>query len=307
MVSAEAWRRRGVVATMMAPTTVGVLAFTLVPVVFVAVWSFTSYDLVSSPKFVGLQNYRFAANGDPFIGQAVHNTIWMLAVGLPIQLVVALALALVLAKPGRARAATRTVVFLPSVLPPVAATLVFGWIMQPGRGLVDRMLGGLHLPQPLWFSDPRWAKPGLLLLGLWGIGPTMILFVAGLVRIPRAQYEMALLEGAGAWRRFRTITLPSLLPVLLFTVVLGVVGTLQYFTQAFVASGNLTGTKEGGLDGAPLGSTRFYSNLMYRNAFLLFHFGYAAMLAAALFVVAIVAMALLLLIAKRFEPSPSGP
>jgi multiple sugar transport system permease protein len=294
-----AWRRRGVVATMLAPSAVGVVAFTLLPIVFVGWWSLTSYDLLSHPRFVGLDNYRYMAH-DPFLGQAIHNTIWILVVGVPIQLAVSIGLALLVVRHDRASAATRSVIFLPSVLPPVAATLALGWLLQPGTGVVDRLLGALHLPEPLWFADPQWAKPGLVLLGLWGVGPVVILMVAGMVRIPRSLYEAAVLEGAGPWRRFRSVTLPMLAPVILFSLVIGIVGALQYFTQAYVAAQNFGGTGEGGLTGAPEGSMRFYSPWLYRQAFEFYRAGYASALAIVLFAASLVVMGLLLLVARRY-------
>jgi multiple sugar transport system permease protein len=299
MAVAERWRRRGALATMVGPSALGIVAFTLVPIVAVATWSFARYDLLSPPKYIGLDNYRFATK-DPFLGQAIRNTLWIVVVGVPVQLIVSIALALVLARRGRAHTATRAAVFLPSVLPPVAATLAFGWLLDPGHGPVNRLLGALHLPEPLWFHDPVWAKPGLVLLGLWGVGPVMILFVGGLVRVPTQLYEAAMLEGAGPIRRFRSITLPALAPVVLFAVVIGVVGALQYFTQAYVAAQNLAASGEGGLSGAPEGSTRFYSTWLYRQAFGFFHAGYASMLALGLFVVSLVAMAALLVLVRRY-------
>lgn len=299
MRSAEGWRRRGAIATMAGPSALGIVAFTLVPVVTVAVWSFTRYDLLSPPEYIGFDNYRFAAD-DPFLGSAVRNTVWMVVVGVPLQILVAIGLALLLARRGRVHTSVRAVVFLPSVLPPVAATLAFGWLLDPGRGPVNRLLGALHLPEPLWFHDPVWAKPGLVLLGLWGVGPVMILFVAGLVRIPDQLYESAALEGAGAVRRFRAITAPALGPVILFAVVVGLVGALQYFTEAYVTAQNLAATNEGGLSGAPEGSTRFYSTWFYRQAFGFFHAGYASMLALLLFLASVVAMGALLAVVRRF-------
>jgi multiple sugar transport system permease protein len=299
LLTAQA-RRRGGVAAMMAPSALGLIALTLVPVGVVAYWSLTRYDLVTPPHYDGLNNYRFAANDDPFIGQAIRNTLWILAVGLPLQLLVATTLALLLMRRDRVTTAARTAMFLPSVLPPVAATLVFGWLLDPGRGPVNRLLGALHLPQPLWFHDPTWAKPGLVLLGLWGVGPVVILLIGGLVRIPETLYESARLEGASRLQLFRRITLPMLSPVLLFTVVIGIVGALQYFTEAFVAAANSAGTGESGLSGAPEGSTRFYSTWLFRQAFADFHVGYASMLAFGMFAVALAAMALLLVAARRY-------
>jgi multiple sugar transport system permease protein len=306
MADRAPWQRRWYVATMVGPSALGLMAFTLAPLCLIAVWSFTHFDLLSSPRFIGLDNYRFAMQTDPFVRQAIENTLWLLAVGVPIQLLTALGLALILARPGRATAVARTAVLLPSVVPPVAATLAFSWLLQPNRGPVNRLLGALHLPRPLWFYDPGWAKPGLVLLGMWGIGPVMIMYVAGLVRIPTRLYEAAALEGAGRWQRFRRITVPMLAPVLLFTLVLGIVGALQYFTQAFVAAANAAGANAFPLDGPPQGSTRFYSTWFFRQAFELGHYGYASMLAFVLFVAALVAMAALLRLSRGFTGVDPG-
>jgi multiple sugar transport system permease protein len=285
---------------MVAPAAAGLVAFTILPLVVVAAWSFTHYDLATPPRFVGADNYRFAAH-DPFLGQAVRNTVWILVVGLPLQLVLAMALALLLARRSKTTAVARAAVVLPSLLPPVAAALFFGMLLDPGHGLVNRVLGDLQLPEPLWFHDPAWAKPGLVLLGLWGIGPVVVLYIAGLVRVPTVLYESAMLEGAGPWRRFRSVTLPMLAPVILFTAVIGLVGALQYFTEAYVASANLASTNESGLAGAPEGSTRFYTTWLYHEAFDLFHIGYASMLAILLAAVAALTILTMVVVSRRFD------
>ena len=130
----------------------------------------------------------------------------------------------------------RTVFYLPALVPPVAATLGFVYLLNPATGPVNTILARLGIEGPLWFNDPAWSKPSLVMLGLWGIGNTMIIFLAAVLDVPRHLYESAELDGAGAWRRLRYVTLPTISPVLLFAVVLGVIQGLQYFTQAFVAA-----------------------------------------------------------------------
>lgn len=291
-------RRRAVVAVMLGPAAVGLVVFTLAPLAFVAAWSLTNYDLVSPPTYTGLDNYRFALDGDPFLGQAVRNTGWMLAIGVPLQLCVALGLSVLLIRRDRLTAVARTAVFLPSVLPPVAATLAFGWLLEPVHGPVNQLIGALGLPAPLWFHDPQWAKPGLLLLGLWGVGPAVIVFIGGMVRIPVCLYESARLEGAGSWQRLRYVTLPMLRPVILFTTVIGLVGALQYFTQAYVAAASTTPGLNA-FNGAPEGSTRFYATWLFRQAFQSFHVGYASMLAWVLFLAAGTGLAVFGVAARR--------
>jgi len=290
---------------MLGPAVIGLVAFTLVPLGFVVAWSLTRYDLVSPPAYAGLANYRFALDGDPFIGQAVRNTAWILVVGVPLQLFVALGLSILLCRRDRPTAWARTAVFLPSVLPPVAATLAFGWLLEPVHGPVNQLIGALGLPAPLWFHDPQWAKPGLVLLGLWGVGPAVIVYIAGMVRIPVRLYESARLEGAGPWQRLRYVTLPMLKPVIMFTTVVGVVGALQYFTQAYVAAAS-TAPGLNAFNGSPEGSTRFYATWLFGQAFQSFHIGYASMMAWMLLVAAGTVLAVFALMARRSASAGPG-
>jgi len=147
---------------------------------------------------------------------------------------------------------------------------------------MDQVLGFLHAPQPVWFRDPRWAKPGLVLRGLWGIGNTMIIFLASLLDVPRQLYEAADIEGANAWQRLRHITLPMISPVIFFALVTGVIYGFQYFTEAYIASGG-----QGSL-GNPQGSLLFYPTWLYEQAFSSFHMGYASAMAWILFLITMV-------------------
>jgi len=293
-------RRRLQVLAFLSPWLIGFLAFDAYPMLASLGWSFTRYDFITPPRWAGLENYRFLAAHDPLVRQAIRNTLWMLGVGLPLQLFVALGLALLLVHPSRTGSLYRAAIYMPSIVPPVAATLAFAWLLDPTRGPVNGLLGAADLPEPLWFYDPLYAKPGLALLGLWGVGPTVILYLAGLVRIPRHLHEAALVEGAGPWQRFRRVTLPMLSPVLVFTVIVGIVGSLQYFTQAYIASDLVSAGRGQGLNGGPQGSTRFYSTWLYREAFTGFHMGYASALAWMLTAVGLVATVIVLRGARRW-------
>jgi multiple sugar transport system permease protein len=188
----------------------------------------------------------------------------------------------------RARAGTgffRTVFYLPALVPPVAATLGFVYIFNPGTGPVNTILGHLGITGPLWFNDPAWAKPSLVLLSMWGIGTFMIVFLAAILDVPKHLYESAELDGAGPFQRLRWVTLPTISPVILFSVVLGVIYGLQYFTQAFVAASIAGGnaSQAGSVSslelGYPEGSTLFYPILLYYHGFKYFNMGYASALA----------------------------
>jgi multiple sugar transport system permease protein len=174
----------------------------------------------------------------------------------------------------------------------VAATLGFVYLLNPATGPVNTVLGRIGIEGPLWFNDPAWSKPSLVLLGLWGVGNTMVIFLAAILDVPKHLYESAELDGAGPLKRFVWVTLPSISPVILFAVVLGVIQGLQYFTQAYVAYTVAAGqaSQAGGTStlelGYPEGSTLFYPILLYYHGFRFFNMGYASAMAMLLLAVA---------------------
>ncbi len=178
--------------------------------------------------------------------------------------------------------------YLPYLAPPVAATMAFAFLLNPGTGPVNVILGKLGLPQPGWFNDPAWSKPALTLLALWGIGDLMVIFMAALLDVPVHQYEAAELDGAGAWQRFRYITLPNISPIVIFAVVTGVIQTMQYYTQPLVAgkvaSGVIGGSGQQFEPGYPDKSTLTLPQLVYNLGFQRFDTGSACVIALVLFV-----------------------
>jgi multiple sugar transport system permease protein len=269
----------GMVLLLMSPWIIGFTVFYLYPMVATLYFSFTHYDLLSQPTWVGLDNYRYMFTQDPFFWQAVRNTLWIVVIGVPVQIAFALGIAWVLTRPKRGVGVYRTIFFLPYMVPLVAASLGFVFLLNPS-GPVNRILGLLHLPQPLWFQDPRFSKPALVLLSLWAVGDLMIIFLAGLLDVPAHLYEAADIEGASGWQKFRHITLPTISPVMFFAVLIGVIGGLQYFTQGYIAS---AATSTGNQLGDPQGSLLFYTIWLYQQGFSSFHMGYAAALAWVLF------------------------
>jgi multiple sugar transport system permease protein len=196
----------------------------------------------------------------------------------------------------------RTVFYLPTLAPPVAATLGFVFLLNPATGPVNTILGDVGIDGPLWFNSPSWSKPALVLLALWGIGNTMIIFLAALLDVPRHLYESAELDGANALKRFRWVTLPSISPVILFAVVIGVIEALQYFTQAYVAAQIARGGQAGdslSVLGYPEQSTLFFPVLLYQQGFRFFNMGYAAAMAVLLLVVSLAVTAVILRRAGR--------
>ena len=257
-----------------APWLMGLLVFTLYPIGASFYYSFTQYDVVSAPVWVGVQNYAQILTGDTAFWRAVGNTLWYGGVSIPLGLTVAVGVALLLNMKVRGLPFFRTVFFLPSIVPDVASSLLWAWILNPQFGLANAVLRALRIPTLGWLSDPTWAKPSLVLIGLWGFGGSMVIFLAALQDIPEQLYEAAELDGANAWRKTWHVTLPMLTPTIFFNLVLGVIGAFQYFTTAFVLARGGEG---------PAGSLLFYALLIYRNAFSYFKMGYASALSWLLF------------------------
>ena len=298
-------RRELTALTFLAPALLGIVVFFGYPLVSAVYFSFTKFDLLSTPEWVGLDNYKRMAE-DPFLLQSVRNTLWMVVVFVPVRIVSAIGLSVLLARLRSGAGVFRTVFYLPALVPPVAATIAFVYLLKPGTGPVNTALEHLGIDGPLWFNSPAWAKPSLVLLGLWGIGDIMVIFLAAVLGVPASLYEAAELDGAGAWHRFRYVTLPSIRPVILFAAVTGVIYTLQYFDQAAVAGAVASGsaTTGGGISSAfgyPEGSTFTYPLWLYTAGFRYSALGYANAMAVALFVVAFAVTVFLLRRSKAFS------
>ena len=290
----------------MSPWLVGFTVFFGYPLVMSAYLSFNHYDLLSPPRWVGLANYRYLFTVDPQVWTAVKNTLWLIAVMVPLQVLFAFGIASLLARIKAGAGVFRTIFYLPALAPPVAATLGFVFILNPATGPVNTILGHLGIQGPLWFQDPAWSKPSLTLLGLWGIGNTMIIFLAAVLDVPRHLYESAQLDGAGPVQRLRWVTLPTISPVILFAIVLGVIQGLQYFTQAYVAAGVAAGQASQAADvtsaslGYPLDSTLVYPVLLYQHGFGDFQMGYASAMAMLLLAVSFAVTLVIVVNSRRW-------
>ena len=276
----------------MSPWLVGFCVFIGYPLIYSAYLSLHSYDLLSAPRWVGLANYRYLFTEDPEVGTAVRNTLWLVAIAVPLQVLFAFGIAVMVTRARRGAGVFRTIFYLPALAPPVAAALGFVYLLNPATGPVNTLLGKLGIEGPLWFNDPGWSKPSLTLLGMWGVGTIFVIFLAAILEVPKHLHESAELDGAGAFRRLRYVTLPTISPVILFAVVLGVIQALQYFTQAYVASSiaagqaSQAGTVSTLEQGYPEGSTLFYPILLYYHGFRFFNMGYASAMAMLLLGVA---------------------
>jgi multiple sugar transport system permease protein len=298
-------RKNATTLSFLAPALIGIAVFFLYPLVSAVYFSFTKFDLLSVPQWVGLDNYKRMAS-DPFLLQSVRNTLWMVVVFVPARIVASIGLSMLLTQLKRGAGFFRTIFYVPSLISPVAATIAFVYLLKPGTGPVNHFLALIGIDGPLWFNSPAWAKPSLVLLGLWAIGDLMVIFLASVLGVPESLYEAASLDGANAWHKFRSITLPTIQPVILFAAVTGVIYTLQYFDQAAVAGSIASGqaTTGGGIStnfGFPEGSTFTYPLWLYTVGFRYNALGYANALGIALFAVAFSVTVILLRRAKAFS------
>jgi multiple sugar transport system permease protein len=288
-VTLRAKRRRDFARNVafMSPWLLGTGLFFLYPLASTVYFSFTKYNGFGSPVYDGLTNWKYVFGHYTFFWPALRNTLWLVAVMVTLRVVFGLLLGIVVTKIKTGANLLRTVFYLPYLAPPVAATMAFAFLFNPGTGPVNVVLGKLGLPEPGWFNDPAWAKPTLTLLALWGIGDLMVIFMAALLDVPVQQYEAAALDGAGAWQRFRYITLPNISPIVLFAVVTGVIQTMQYYTQPFiagkVASGQIGGSGQTVEPGYPDNSTLTLPQLVYNLGFQRFDIGSACVIALVLF------------------------
>jgi multiple sugar transport system permease protein len=261
-----------------APWLVSFLAFDLIPILSGFYHSFTQWTATGSEaRFVGWSNYTEALTQDPLFWIAIRNTLYYMGVSVPLGLVVAFLLALLLNSNIRGMAAYRTIYYLPSVVPVVAASIVWVFIFETRRGILNFVLEAVGLPPIRWLSDPTWAMPALIIMSLWGLGATMIIFLAGLQGIPPELYEAAQVDGATAVQRLFRITVPLMTPTLFFTLILNLVNAFQAFANAFILT-----------NGGPNNATLLYMIHIYNHAFRYFRMGYASALAVMLFVVVFV-------------------
>lgn len=277
------------------PWLVGFSVFVAWPIIASAIYSFTDFNLFQPPHGVGLANYRAMMSDDRF-WMSLGNTLYLTAVGVPLGLVLSLAGAMILNLPVRGQPLYRALVYLPTIIPVVVSAYLWRWLLNAQYGYVDRLLGLLHVPAPDWLQDPAWTRPAILLVVLWTVGGTTVIYLAALKDVPRELYEAAAVDGAGPIARFRHITLPAISPVTLFQVVVSVIAYLQIFTQPYLlAQTRLNVASEG-----PGGSMLTYSTYLFENAFVNLKMGYASAMAWVLFLVTMALTAFILLVSRRW-------
>ncbi|MER7549503.1 carbohydrate ABC transporter permease [Streptomyces anulatus] len=293
-------RRRSALRTaaFMSPWLIGFSVFFAYPMVSTVYFSFTRYDGFGAPTFNGLTNWTYVFSDYPMFWPSLWNTLWLVLVMVTCRVVFGLGIGMLITKIKTGTGVFRTLFYLPYLAPPVAATLAFVFLLNPGTGPVNSILGDLGLPTPGWFNDATWSKPALTMLAVWGIGDLMVIFMASLLDVPTEQYEAAELDGASAWQKFRFVTLPNISPIVLFAVVTGVIQAMQYYTQPLVAgkvaSGVIGGSGQSFEPGYPDKSTLTLPQLVYNLGFQRFDYGAACVVALVLFALAMAFTALLM-------------
>ena len=263
---------------LLSPWLIGFFLFTFVPILASITLSFTKYSALRPPEFIGLKNYRTALTGeDPLVWSSIARTFYFAFLSVPLSLTGSLLVAVLLNQQLNFTAIWRTFFFLPTLTPTVASAYIWRLLLNPDIGMLNYLLNRVGLPSPpRWFGTMEWVIPALAMIGLWGSvgGSSMIIFLAGLQDVPVELIEAAEIDGAGTWRKFWSITLPMLSPVIFFNLVMGIIRALRVFDVAFIATA-----------GGPSNASRFISLHIYQTAFVRYEMGYAAALAWILVVI----------------------
>ncbi len=256
------------------PWLIGFTVFTAGPFLISIYLSFTRYDIVSPPVLIGAANYHKLLFDDPLFWKSLWITLKYAMVAVPVGIVAGVSLALLLNLNLRGISVYRTVFYIPAIVPVVATSVVFVWILNPQIGLLNGLLRNMGIIGPAWLQDTRWAFWSLVFMSLWAVGGSMIIYLAGLKDVPISLYEASIIDGANAWQRTRHVTLPMITPVIFFNLIMGVIGSFQYFTQAYIMT-----------QGGPEDSTHFYALYLFNRAWRYLDMGYASAMAWILFAI----------------------
>jgi len=277
----EAWAFRAFVS----PWALGFLFFTLGPMIASFAIAMMRWNMVTTPVFIGVGNYRLAFSGDPLFWQALKVTVIYSVVSVPLGLVLGLFVAVLMNQKIPAMSLFRTIYYLPAVVSGVAVAILWQLIFNSQWGVLNNLLWrAFHIQGPKWLLDEKWVLPAFIVMSIWGIGGGMVIYLAGLQSIPTELYEAAELDGANRFRKFRHVALPWISPVIFFNLVMGIIGSFQVFTNSYVMT-----------RGGPNNASLFYLLYLYQNAWEYFKMGYACALAWIAFAII---MALTLLVIK---------
>lgn len=273
--SRHTWRhfRNGIIFA--SPWIIGLLLFWIFPILASLYYSFTEFNAIQTPRWVGMDNF-IAMVKDTIFWTAAYNTLWFAVVSIPLAIVWAFGLALVLNRRIHGRIVYRTIYFLPTLVPSVALALVWIYLFNPATGLINVPFDWLGIRGPCWNACAAWSRPTMVLLAMWIIGGQVVLYLAGLQDVPQELYDAAAVDGANVFQQFRSVTLPMMTPVIFYHLVTSVIGAFQFFEIPYIMTG---GT------GAPDNTLMFYSIYLFKNAFAYFKMGYASALAWVMFIV----------------------
>jgi len=266
------------------PWIIGFIIFGIYPIIASAYFSFCRYNIIRPASFVGWENYQILFFEDPLFWKSLWNTFYLTAFGLPFQIGMALFAAILLNIKVKGQPLFRTMIFLPSVVPVVATAILWVWLLNPEYGLINALFSYLNIRGPGWLTNARWSKPALILVMMWSIGNSMIIFLASLQQVPKELYEASIVDGANRWQRFCNVTIPMISPVIFFNIIMGILGSFQYFTHVYIMTTGIS-VDYGGRAGGPEYSTLVYALYLYQNAFQFFRMGYASAMAWILFII----------------------
>ena len=270
LLAREAWEGR----LFVLPWIVGFLVFTAGPMLYSLYLAFTDFDVLSPPRWIGGVNFMRALTDDPLFWTSLFNTAYYVVIAVPLYLAASFLVALAVNRPVRGVNIYRTLYYLPSITPAVASSILWLMLFQSDFGLVNSLLTALGLPTRNWLFDADVTRFVFVIMGLWGIGSSMVVFLAGLQGISETVYDAAAIDGAGVWARFRHVTVPMMTPIIFFNLVLGIIASFQVFTAAYIIT-----------RGGPANSTLFYVLYLYNNGWQFLKMGYASALAWILFVI----------------------
>lgn len=255
------------------PWILGLLIFIAYPILASLYYSFTNYQIVKPPVWIGTANYERLLHDD-FFWKSIKVTIIYVVVSVPLGLVLSFLVALLMNQKVKGIGFWRTIFYLPNLIPLVASTMLWLWIFNPEYGLMNAVLAQFGIDGPLWLKSQTWALPSLIIMNLWGVGGATLIYLAGLQGIPSDLYDAVAVDGGGAWAKFRTITIPQMSPVIFYNLILGMIAGFQVFAQPLIMT-----------NGGPRSSTLFVVLYLYLNAFRDFRMGYASAIAWVLFLI----------------------
>jgi multiple sugar transport system permease protein len=256
-----------------APWIVGFLLFTAGPLIASILISLTRWDFISPPTYIGLENYTAMLDDELFFKSLRVTSVYTF-LSVPLGLAGGLLIAWLMNQKLKGITLFRTIYYLPTVIAGVAFALLWQWMFNPNYGMINGVLALVGIPGPKWIYSEQWVVPAYVLMSLWGVGASMIIYLAALQSVPTELYEAAAIDGAGAMRRFWSITLPMISPVILFNLIIGIINSFQIFTSVYIMT-----------QGGPNNGSLFFVLYIYRHAFQYFNTGYASALAWVLFII----------------------